>query len=170
MLSVVFYPAYSERSLLGGDDEEILETAKRLRDSVERKTHERIFKLHHKWIKSNPPPKNFEEIGILRDAILVIRAFYLDGGTRGYLLKDSEGNYFAFCSGPGFQSEDHPAKIDSPVGSRIFAGALHYANPEARIIESQSDSERFLKRLAERAEAAHELSLKVLGLGSPASK
>ena len=162
--STFLYAAYSEHNLLGSSDDEILENADRLWGGKESEVFEKTRHLHHKWSKSSPPPENYKEAGILEDAVLVSHGFHLDGGTIGYLLKDSKGNYFALCTGPGLQSEDHPSRIDAPIGSRMFVGALHYASPEARIVEARSDSDRFLKKLTKRANEAFELSKKILGL------
>lgn len=86
-------------------------------------------------------------MGMRDDAKLVWTEMYLDGGTRGYLFKDSSGRYFAFCTGPGFQTKNHPKRIDAAVGSRFFVFALHYTDQRARLVEAGSACEAFLKSL-----------------------
>ena len=106
-----------------------------------------------KWKEGMPAPTSLKEAGLLDDAKVVWTGSYLDGGTRGYLLKDSAGNYFAFCTGPGFQTKESRPWIDAPVGSRILIGALHYTRDGAVLVEKGSKCEDFLRGLAENVEA-----------------
>ena len=124
--------------------------------AVRRENHEKAeFLRHadrHPWVAGMPAPTSFKEAGLLDDAKIVWMGFYFDGGTRGYLLKDSAGNYFAFCTGPGGQTKTSKHWIDAPLGSRILIGALHYTHDGAQLVDAGSKSEEFLKDIAWRAE------------------
>jgi hypothetical protein len=105
-----------------------------------------------KWKKGQPLPESLADAGLLADAIVVWSGLYADGGTNGYLLRDSVGNSLAFCTGPGFQSKDHPKRIDAALGSRLFVGALHYARAEAEIVPVGSKTEEWLKDRIQKAQ------------------
>jgi hypothetical protein len=104
-----------------------------------------------KWHKDLPAPTTLEEVGLRADAVLVWSASYLDGGTRGYLVQDSEGHMLALCTGPGFQTKSLASRIDAARGSRLFIGAIHYTDPGAQMIPANSYSEAFLCALLNRA-------------------
>jgi hypothetical protein len=105
-----------------------------------------------KWKKGQPLPESLADAGLLDDAIVVWSGLYSDGGTNGYLLRDSARNSLAFCTGPGFQSKDHPKRIDAALGSRLFVGALHYARAEAEIVPVGSKTEEWLKDRIQKAQ------------------
>lgn len=105
----------------------------------------------HPWKRSMPLPDTLQDAGLNPDASLVWTDSYLDGGTKGYLFKDSDGNYLAVCTGPGLQSKDFPNLIDAPVGSCLFIGALRNTDPKAQIVRSGSMCEEMLKALISRA-------------------
>jgi len=106
-------------------------------------------KEHHKWIKGMPQPETLEGAGLLDDAELVWAGHYFDGGTRGFLVKDSAGNYLAFCTGPGFQTPDNPRRIEAKPGSGFFIGTLHYTHDSAQPVQAGSKCEQLLKKLSE---------------------
>jgi hypothetical protein len=97
-----------------------------------------------KWRKGMPLPASLREAGLSGEVRLVWSDIYLDGGTRGYLICDSQGSYLALCTGPGLQTSDHPRRIDAPVASRLFMGAIHYTHENAQLVVPDSESERFL--------------------------
>jgi len=101
----------------------------------------------HKWKKGQPLPESLAEAGLLPDATLVWSDLYLDGGTKGYLFKDSAGKFLAVCTGPGLQTKDHPKRIDAPVGSRLFLGGLHYTKEEVEMVPAGSKAEAWLRKL-----------------------
>jgi hypothetical protein len=106
-------------------------------------------KEHHKWIKGMPLPESLKDAGLLDDAELVWAGLYFDGGSRGFLVKDSAGNYLAFCTGPGFQAPDNPRPIDAKPVSRFFIGGLHYTHEAAQLVEAGSECEQLLQKLSE---------------------
>jgi len=97
------------------------------------------------WKQGTTPPKTFAEAGLLNDATIVWTGLYFDGGTRGYLLMDSAGKFFAFCTAPGLQSKENPKRIDAPAHSRLFIGGLHYSSAE--MVAPGSDTEVWLRSL-----------------------
>ena len=101
----------------------------------------------HKWKKGQAHPESLAEAGLLSDATLVWSDLYLDGGTKGYLYKDSAGRFLAVCTGPGLQTKDHPKRIDAPVGSRLFIGGLHYTKEEVEMVPAGSKAEAWLRKL-----------------------
>jgi hypothetical protein len=111
---------------------------------------------HHKWKKGMPLPTSLQEVGLLPDVKRVWSGRYLDGGTVGYLFRDSHGGYLALCTGPGIQSKGNPQRIDAAIGSRLFIGALHYRNKEAQMVDPGSASARFLWTLISEANNAME--------------
>jgi hypothetical protein len=116
--------------------------------STEAKTEfERSGGERHKWKKGQAMPESLAEAGMLSDATLVWSDLYLDGGTKGYLLKDSAGTFLAVCTGPGLQTKDHPRRIDAAVGSRLFIGALHYTKEEGAMVPPGSKTEAWLRKL-----------------------
>jgi hypothetical protein len=125
-------------------------------DNSDRRTAKEKFVANsselQKWKKGQPLPESLADAGLLADAIVVWSGLYSDGGTNGYLLRDSVGNFLAFCTGPGFQSKDHPKRIDAALGSRLFVGALHYARAEAEIVPVGSKTEEWLKERIQRAQ------------------
>lgn len=102
---------------------------------------------HHRWKRGMPFPTELGNLGLKPDAILVCNDAYFDGGTRGFLLRDSEGKYLALATGPGLQTKDLPGRIDAEINSLIFIGALHYLDPEAEMVPPNSASEAFLVEL-----------------------
>lgn len=119
----------------------------------EKAEFERIGGERHKWKKGLPLPASLSDAGLLSDATVVWTALYLDGATKGYLFKDSTGNYLAVCTGPGLQAKDHPQRIDAPVNSRVFIGALHYTGKEAQMVDAGSKCEAFLSALISQTKA-----------------
>lgn len=103
----------------------------------------------HAWKKGQAHPESLAEAGLLSDAILVWDGLCFDGGTKGYLFRDSAGNFLAVCTGPGLQSKDHPRRIDAGVGSRLFLGVLHYSNDGAEMVPAGSKAEAWLNKLIE---------------------
>jgi hypothetical protein len=103
----------------------------------------------HKWKKGQAFPETLAEAGLLSDITLVWTDLYLDGGTKGYLFKDSAGHFLAVCTGPGFQTKDHPRRIDAAVGSRLFIGGLHYTEEVAALVPAGSKTEAWLRKLLE---------------------
>jgi len=101
----------------------------------------------HKWKKGQALPESLAEAGLLLDATLVWSEMYLDGGTKGYLFKDSAGKFLAVCTGPGLQGKDHPKRIDAARGSRLFIGGLHYTKAEVEMVPVGSKSEAWLRKL-----------------------
>lgn len=101
----------------------------------------------HRWKKGQALPTSLAEAGLLPDATLVWSDLYLDGGTKGYLFKDSAGKFLAVCTGPGLQTKDHPKRIDAPVGSMLFIGGLHYAKEELEMVPVGSKAEAWLRKL-----------------------
>lgn len=106
---------------------------------------ERHKNERHPWKKGTPPPRSFAEAGLLEDAKIVWSDLYLDGGTRGYLIMDSAGMFFAVCTGPGLQVADHPKRVDAPARSRLFVGGLHYT--DAEIVPAKGESENWLRTI-----------------------
>lgn len=104
----------------------------------------------HPWKKGRPLPESLAEAGLLPDAALVWSDLYKDGGTRGYLFRDSAGNFLAVCTGPGFQTQDHPKRIDGERGSRLFLGSLHYTAEGAEIVPAGGKTEAWLRKLLEK--------------------
>jgi hypothetical protein len=102
---------------------------------------------HHKWKKGDPAPESYVDAGLLSDVALVWSGRSLDGGTVGYLFKDSTGALLAVCSGPGLQTKDHPRRIDAPIGSRLFVGGLHYTDASVEIVPASSKAETWLRSL-----------------------
>ncbi|MEO7700691.1 MAG: hypothetical protein ABIZ04_15825 [Opitutus sp.] len=104
---------------------------------------------HHRWKKGQTFPESLAEVGLLPDATLVWSGLYKDGGTTGYLLEDSGGNFLAICTGPGFQTKDHPLRIDARLHSRLFIGGLHYTKKTAEMVPHGSKAEAWLRNLLE---------------------
>jgi hypothetical protein len=125
-------------------------------DNSDRRTAKEKFVANsselQKWKKGQPLPESLDDAGLLADAIVAWSGSYLDGGTNGYLLRDSAGNFLAFCTGPGLQSKDLPNRIDAATGSRLFVGALHYTRAEAEIVPAGSKTEEWLKSRIQKAQ------------------
>ena len=119
--------------------------------SREKANYQEWIRIEQNYPKTQSPT-SFSDLNMKADAKLVWSDIYLDGGTKGFLFKDSEGNYLAFATGPGLQSKDHPKRIDSPTGSRLFVFALHYSDEEAILVETGSPCEVFLKSLIKKGE------------------
>jgi hypothetical protein len=101
----------------------------------------------HERPKGPPFPTTLTEAGLLDDAAVVWSGFSLDGGSRGYLIKDSAGNYLAFCTDPGLQIQKDVRKVIR-VKPRFYVGGLHYTHEGVKVVEPGSKCEQFLKTLA----------------------
>ncbi|MCX6950869.1 MAG: hypothetical protein NTV51_01585 [Verrucomicrobia bacterium] len=101
----------------------------------------------HKWKKGQALPESWAEAGLLPDATLVWSGLYLDGGTKGYLFRDSAGNFLALCTGPGLETKDHPKRIDAAMGSRLFLGGLHYAKESVAMVPPGGKAEAWLRKV-----------------------
>lgn len=101
----------------------------------------------HKWKKGQALPESLAEAGLLSDAVLVWSGLYLDGGTKGYLMKDSAGNFLALCTGPGLQTKDHPKRITAAMGSMLFIGGLHYTKEEVEMVPVPSKADAWLRKV-----------------------
>ena len=119
----------------------------RKEQQAERAEYLRSKNEHHEWVKGMPFPASLKEAGFLGDAKLVWTGFYFDGGSRGYLIKDSTGNYLAFCTDPGLQFQKDSRNVNR-VKPRFYIGGLHYTHEVVELVEPGSKCEQFLKTLA----------------------
>jgi hypothetical protein len=101
-----------------------------------------LKQLPHPWTKSQPLPVTLADSGLLPDARVVHTAFYLDGGSRFFALRDSAGACLFFCTSKPYSQAKHDG--DTDWQQHFILGATNYRDSAGVPVPRGSPTELLL--------------------------